>query len=270
MPRLLLALLVFLSIASAPAQAVEAPFIVVVDPGHGGRDPGAVGVSGRTEKSVTLLAGRLLAERLSALPGIIAVMSRTDDRYVSLAGRLHLVASLEADLLVSLHADSLPSRPDLRGASVYTLAAAPSSPEAARKARRENAEDRRLEALDAVADDAVQAILTALMRTFTTERSGRLARAVVAELRPVTRLLSRPHLGADFVVLRSLQTPSVLIELGYLSNVADERLLGDRRHLEGLAGAIASAVARELAQPRRHVVRTTARSGPAAASRIDR
>jgi len=225
-----------------------APPVVVVDAGHGGRDPGAIGPSGLEEKAVTLAVARALAERLRADGAIEVVLTRDDDSGLALAERLAIAAAHEADLLVSLHADSLPRHPEVRGASVYTLSAEASDPEAARKARKENAADARLEVIAAAPDETVRTILTSLMRTSTGRRSTSLARHVAADLAEVAPLLPRAQRSANFVVLRSLHTPSVLVELGYLSNPDDEAALADPDHRHALAGALFRAVTAYLAR----------------------
>jgi N-acetylmuramoyl-L-alanine amidase len=221
--------------------------VVVIDPGHGGRDPGAVAPSGLEEKAVTLAVAQALAARLRAAGEVEVVLTREDDRGLALARRLAIAAAHEADLFVSLHADSLPAHPEIRGASVYTLSAKASDPEAARKARKENAADARLAVIDTAPDETVRTILTSLMRTSTGRRSTTLAGRVASDLAAVTPLLNRPRRSADFVVLRSLHTPSVLVELGYLSNTADAAALADPDHREALAAALFRAVTAYLA-----------------------
>ena len=230
--------------AAEPRRATTAVGlgVVVVDPGHGGRDLGAVGVNGLQEKDVTLAVARRLAARIAASEALTAVLTRVDDQATSLAERLAVAGSVEADLLVSLHADSLPGRPDVRGASVYTSSDRASDAEAARKARRENLADARLTALEGIDDARVRTILTSLLRTAAAERATTFALTLTAELATVTPLLPRPHRAADFVVLRSLRTPSVLVELGYLSNRDDAKALRDPAHQAALADAIFRAI----------------------------
>ncbi len=224
-----------------------APLVVVVDAGHGGRDPGAIGASGLEEKAVTLAVARALAERLRAGGEVEVVLTRDDDTGLALAERLAIAAAHEADLFVSLHADSLPRHPRVRGASVYTLSAEASDPQAARKARKENAADARLEVIATAPDETVRTILTSLMRSSTGRRSTTLAQRVAADLAEVAPLLPRAHRSANFVVLRSLHTPSVLVELGYLSNPEDAAALADPDHRRALAGALFRAVTAYLA-----------------------
>ena len=234
------------SAATPRRRPPPTPPVVVIDPGHGGRDPGAVAPSGLEEKAVTLAVAQALAARLRAAGAVEVVLTREDDRGLALARRLAIAAAHEADLFVSLHADSLPAHPEIRGASVYTLSATASDPEAARKARKENAADARLAVIDTAPDETVRTILTSLMRTSTGRRSTTLAGRVASDLAAVTPLLKRPRRSADFVVLRSLHTPSVLVELGYLSNAADAAALADPDHRAALAAALFRAVTAHL------------------------
>ncbi len=266
----LVTVLAFCLTSMLPGATLGAPLLVVVDAGHGGRDPGAIGVSGIEEKAITLAAARRLVAEFDRLDGLEVIATRLDDRFLSLAERLERIETLDADLLISLHADSLPVRPQLRGASVYTLATIASTAEAARKAHRENAATGDVAIEHSAGESAVRPIVTSLMRRFTTERSVLVAEAIAAELATVTRVLPQPLLAANFFVLRSLDTPSVLVELGYLSNAEDERLLADAEHLNRLVRAIARGVQRALfASPPQPA---SATSGPVDAGRalVDR
>ncbi len=229
------------AVVEAVAEPAPRP-IVVLDPGHGGVDPGAIGPSGLMEKDVVLAVARLLRDRLVEADRIDVVMTRDADRGMTLARRLAIAAEAKADLLLSLHADSLPQEPRLLGASVYTLSQQPSDPEAARKAREENAADERLQVITGQEDETVRAILTSIMRTSTTHRSVRAADEVTTNLRRVTPMINRERRSANFVVLRSLHTPSVLVELGYLSNREDEARLADEAQRARLADALFHAV----------------------------
>ncbi|TVQ35601.1 MAG: N-acetylmuramoyl-L-alanine amidase [Geminicoccaceae bacterium] len=224
-----------------PANAPRRP-VVVIDPGHGGVDPGAIGPSGVFEKDIVLAIGLALRDQLLADGRVEVVMTRETDRALTLARRLQIAAEARADLLLSLHADSLPNTPSFSGASVYTLSQQPSDSDAARKAREENAADERLEVITVQEDETVQAILTSIMRTSTTHRSVRAADKMAGELRRVTPMINRERRSANFVVLRSLHTPSVLVELGYLSNPADEARLQDPAHHQRLADALFRSV----------------------------
>lgn len=220
------------------------PFVVVVDPGHGGKDPGAIGQTLVQEKALTLAIGVRVAEVLATQDSVEVHLTRSRDVGVRLAQRMTKAVEVDADLFISLHADSIPDQPQISGASVYTLSAQPSDVDAARKAQEENAADDRLQIITEHQDETVRTILTSLMRTSTTNRSADFAALLVDELRGVTPLINRNRRFANFVVLRSLRVPSVLVELGYLSNAADEAALLEPDHQDRLAHAIARAVLR--------------------------
>jgi N-acetylmuramoyl-L-alanine amidase len=228
---------------AARAASIVAPQpVVVIDPGHGGIDPGAIGVSGLMEKDVVLDVAHRLRELLVTDGRLVVVMTREGDEALTLARRVAIAAEARADLLLSLHADSLPQAPSLAGASVYTLSQQPSDPDAARRAQSENAADERLDVITTQTDETVRTILTSIMRTSTTQRSVRAADDVAEALRRVTPMINRDRRSANFVVLRSLHTPSVLVELGYLSNLEDEARLADPAHRQRLADALFRSV----------------------------
>lgn len=216
-------------------------YTVVLDPGHGGIDGGAVGSSLVVEKDVTLLFSELLRDRLSNHPRIDVILTRSSDRFVSLTERLMVARRSAADLFISVHADSL-HRGEIRGATLYTLSADGSDDLSRRLARRENRSDL-LAGLDLpemppLASD----ILIDLTRRETESFSVRFARLAIDILDDHIRLIGNPHRSADFFVLRSATTPSVLFELGYLSNVEDEQLLGSRLWLYRTSGYLASSI----------------------------
>ena len=219
---------------------------VVIDPGHGGVDPGAEGPNGLLEKDLTLAVARLLRDRLRGSGGVEVLLTRDGDASLTLARRREIAAAAGADLFVSLHADSLPEQPFVRGAAVYTLSPRPSDAQAARRAQEENAADARVRVIAVQEDETVRAILTSIMQTSTAHRSIAAADRLTDDLGAVTPLVNRARRSANFVVLRSLHTPSVLVELGYLSNADDARLLADPEHLERLAAALHRAVTAHL------------------------
>jgi N-acetylmuramoyl-L-alanine amidase len=227
-----------------PAQraAVERR-VVVIDPGHGGRDGGAIGVSGTVEKEIVLAVALKLRDRLLATGRYDVVLTREEDTYVGLRDRLTVARGARADAFISLHADSL-ANPALRGASVYTLSDTASDREAEELARMHNKADI-LNGLDlSEHDPEVQRILIDLAQRDTNNRSIDLAGLIVAELGKVTAMLRRDQRHAGFVVLKSPDVPSVLVELGFLSNPTDEANLRDRDHRAGLADALSSALDR--------------------------
>lgn len=217
--------------------------IIVIDPGHGGVDPGAIGSTMKIlEKNVALRMGLALRSRLEATGRYQVIMTRDDDRIVRLRDRLEIARQSAGELFVSLHADSLVKAPKVSGASVYTLSERASNDEAARLARKENRADI-LAGIDlSHQEDIVTEILIDLAQRDANNKSIELAEALVQELGDVTRMARRRRAQAGFVVLKSPDMPSVLIELGYLSNPADEKALANDAHIAALASAVARAI----------------------------
>jgi N-acetylmuramoyl-L-alanine amidase len=217
--------------------------IVVIDPGHGGVDPGAIG--SRTsilEKEVALRTGLALRRQLEATGRYKVVMTRSDDRSLRLRDRLRVARESEGELFISLHADSMGRVREVRGASVYTLSERASNDEAARLARKENRADI-LAGIDlSDQEDIVTEILIDLAQRDANNKSVKLAELLVEELKGTTKMAKRRRAQAGFVVLKSPDMPSVLIELGYLSNPADEKALADDGHIARLATAVTQAI----------------------------
>jgi N-acetylmuramoyl-L-alanine amidase len=224
--------------------------VVVIDPGHGGVDPGAVGSGGTYEKDVVLAMGLELRRQLEATGRYTVIMTRDADRIVRLRDRLRVARESDGELFLSLHADSLVRAPDVRGASVYTLSEQASNQEAARLARKENRADI-LAGVDlSDQEDIVTEILIDLAQRDANNKSVQVAEHFVGQLKSVTKMARQRRSQAGFVVLKSPDMPSVLIELGYLSNAADERALRDPAHLAGLARAMVAAVDQHFAPER--------------------
>lgn len=230
---------------ASPSPAAPLPgiarWVIAIDPGHGGRDPGAISRTGVYEKQITLAAARALRDELQALKRYRVVLTRNRDVFIRLRDRIAIARAAGADLFVSLHADKMPN-PSVRGLSVYTLSERASDAEAAWLAERENKAD----ILHGVnlkgAAPEVTNILIDLAQRETMNESARIAQLLVSELRSETILLPKTHRVAGFAVLKAPDVPSVLVELGYLSNAADERLLRSPEHRRKLARAIASAI----------------------------
>jgi N-acetylmuramoyl-L-alanine amidase len=224
---------------------------VALDPGHGGVDGGAVR-EGVVEKHVVLNFAHRLARRLRAA-GFDVVMTREADVFVPLVARVARAREARADLLLSIHADTVEAG-DASGVSVYTLAAEASDPQTAALAERENAVDRLGGADIAAAGEDVAQALVALVERETMARSERLGRALIEGFRlRVPLLAGRPHRHARFRVLKGPDLPSALIELGFLSNAEDRARLGDPEWRDAaLSGVVAavSAWADELRAPR--------------------
>lgn len=239
---MILAALVAVGALSSLASSALADYRVVLDAGHGGRDGGATGRLGTREKEVTLAFARLVRDALDDEPGIQVIMTRDDDTAIRLDDRVTLGRSSEADLFVSIHADSIRHR-GVRGASVYTLADQASDEVAQSLAEGQTRSDL-LAGFDApIESEPVADILLDLMRRETEAFSHAFAERAVRSLGKHTRMIRNPHRYGDFRVLRAPDVPSVLIELGYLSNRRDERLLRDESWLRSTADVLAAAIA---------------------------
>lgn len=222
---------------AARASAGPLP-LVVLDPGHGGRDPGAIGTRGTHEKRIVLSAALELKKVLESGGRCRVAMTRTGDRFVALGDRVEFARRRQAALFVSLHADSAPGA---RGASVYTLGNS-SDALAGALARRENLADRAGGLRLPSVPPEVQAILLSLMRAETRAGSARMANLVVEELGEDVPLLPNTHRQAGFVVLKAPEIPSVLVEMGFLSHPADEAALRRADHRAKLARALGRAI----------------------------
>ncbi|MDP1960706.1 MAG: N-acetylmuramoyl-L-alanine amidase [Reyranella sp.] len=219
------------------------PKLVFLDPGHGGKDPGAQGVRGTQEKSVVMAIARELQRELQAGGRYRVMLTRSSDSYVALRERVARAQAAKADLFLSLHADSC-ENPDVRGASVYTLSEQATDRETAALAARENRADAVVAGMR-LADkpDIVASTLVAMAQRGTVNDSRRLAETIVQGFsRSGVRLLPRTHRQAGFAVLTSPDIPAALVELGYLSNPQDEKLLTVRQHQIALARALRGSV----------------------------
>ncbi len=215
--------------------------VVVIDPGHGGVDPGAIAVTRKREKDITLAVARQLATKLES-SGYRVVLTRSRDIFVPLQGRVRIARDANADLFISLHADSVRNR-DVRGATVYTLSDRASDAEAAELAESENRADTLAGLPAAGRDNTLADILTAMSYRASVNGARDLAGLVVSSLRESNiRLNDRPHRSAGFAVLKAPDIPSVLIEMGYLTSRSDADLLVTSAHQRKIAAAIASAV----------------------------
>lgn len=214
--------------------------VVVIDPGHGGVDPGALGRS-HHEKEIVLEAAETLARKLEQTGRYKVVMTRDRDVFVRLRDRIAIARRAGADLFMSLHADSIGDK-SLRGLSVYTLSETASDDEAAALAASENKVDI-IAGID-LSDQApeVTDILIDLAQRRTKNLSARLAAYVVEEMGDVTPLLRRPHRFAGFAVLKAPDVPSVLVELGFLSNPTDHKNLHSAAFRDKIAEGLARAV----------------------------
>ena len=228
--------------ATAEALARSEDMIVVIDPGHGGIDPGAV-EGGIREADLTLIMAAEVAVMLDALPRVQTVLTRTGDTYVSLSDRLTLAREVGADLFISLHADALED-PAVEGATVYTLA--PDSSDAATRRIVERHERGDLLAgmdLQGV-EDRVATALMSLARAETGPAARRFADALVAAMiREGVRMNENPRRAANFAVLTAPDFPSVLVEMGFLSHPQDRAVLATSEGRARIARAITDMVA---------------------------
>ncbi len=225
------------------------PFTIVIDPGHGGIDGGATGSNGTVEKLVTLAFARELKERLGVLPGVRVFLTRDDDRFIALDERVRIARQLDASLFVSIHADTIRDK-TLRGATVYTLSDKASDEVAHAVAQQENLSDAIGGVEVVVEDQNVADILIDLTRRETMQFSVKFARALVESIQKKAKTINHPHRSAGFRVLKAPDVPSVLVELGYLSNPEDEKLVSDPawRHnvLDEMAKAIGEYASEQL------------------------
>lgn len=217
--------------------------VIAIDAGHGGKDPGAIGRKGTKEKDVVLNIAKCLERQIKRQPGMKAVMTRKGDYYVSLRNRIAKARSQKADLFISIHADANPSR-KLTGSSVYILSENGASSEAARwLANSENAYDSKFAGTQLQAKNkVVSSMLLDLSLSDTIDRSLDLASGVLKELKSVNNLLRRKVESAGFVVLKSPDIPSMLIETAFISNPNEEKRLKTSKYQEKLAKAILNGV----------------------------
>lgn len=221
--------------------------LVVIDAGHGGHDPGASGQRGEKEKALTLALALSLREALLADRRVRVALTRDEDRFLALEERSGIARRLKADLFVSIHADASES-PDATGATVYTLSDRGSDAVADAVAKRENKADTVNGVELGGKSDAVTAILVSLSQREMRERSKAFGALVLREGQAAVRFHKDPEREAAFVVLKSLDLPSALIEAGYISSPDDARALSSPEWRRGFAKAVASAIEIYLAR----------------------
>lgn len=226
------------SVWAAPVRKpIPKPKLIALDPGHGGHDPGALGTRGTREKGVVFTVASDLARELRAGGRYRVMLTRTSDTYVPLRERVARATEAKADLFLSIHADSHPDR-DVRGASVYTLSEDATDREAAALAQRENQSDPTV-----APSSTVARALIAMSQRGTVNDSCKFASTIVGTFgRSGILLLPRTHREAGFAVLTSPDIPAALVELGYLSNPRDEKLLTVRQHQMALARALRASM----------------------------
>lgn len=231
---------------SALARESDEPrgrdLVIAIDPGHGGRDPGAIGPGGTLEKDIALQVSRRLKAEIDGMTGFRAVMSRDSDVFLPLVDRVQFARKSDADLFLSIHADAFRD-PRARGSSIYALSTNGATSEAAKwLANRENAADM----IGGVSlddrDDMVASVLLDLSQTATIESSLDVGDTIMGRISGVTRVHRRSVQQAGFVVLKAPDVPSLLVETAFISNPHEERQLRDPDHQRKLARAIRGGV----------------------------
>ena len=221
----------------SPGEKISKSKIIVLDPGHGGVDPGAIGLQGSYEKKIVLMAAKSIEKILVKSGRYDVTLTRTSDRFIPLRKRVAIARRARADLFISLHADSIKNGA-VRGATVYTLSENASDREAAQLAERENKSDL-IAGIDLNSESQeVTDILIDLVQRETMNQSAVFAGAVVQEITKKIKTHRRPHKFAGFAVLKALDIPSILLEMGYLSNIEDETLLNSETFQKKLGLAI--------------------------------
>ncbi|UOG92864.1 MAG: N-acetylmuramoyl-L-alanine amidase [Candidatus Thiothrix sulfatifontis] len=226
----------------AGSEPSKGKFIVVIDPGHGGKDPGAVGANGTQEKEVVLQVARKLKARIDREKGMKAILTRDSDKFIPLRERMDIAHKHKADLFVSVHADANPSS-RVSGSSVYILSENGASSEAARVlAESENSYELKFGGRHT--SDRIASVLLDLSQNAMMDRSLSLAKGVLNELTKVNNPLRRRVESARFVVLRSPDIPSMLVETAFISNPTEEKRLRTAEYQQKLASAMFQGIKR--------------------------
>ena len=221
---------------------------VVLDPGHGGEDPGAIGRGGSQEKAVTLAIARRLKAKIDAVPNMRSALTRDGDYFIPLHQRVAKARRIQADLFVSVHADAF-IKPTARGSSVFVLSENGASSSAARwLAQRENAADLIGGVNLGVKDPHLARTLLDLSQTATLNDSLKLGRAVLGELGGINALHKGQVEQAGFAVLKAPDIPSILVETAFISNPEEERRLVDEDYQDRMADAILKGIRRYFAR----------------------
>lgn len=218
------------------------PFTVMIDPGHGGEDPGAIGPSGTREKDVVLAISRLLKKRIDAMPGMRAYLTRDADIFIPLGVRVAKARQVRADLFISVHADAF-IQPSARGSSVFTLSEKGATSTAAKwLAQTQNDADLVGGVKINTKDKYLAHTLLDLTQTATINDSVRLANSVLKQLGGINRLHKNQVEQAGFAVLKAPDIPSILVETAFISNPDEEAKLVNRAHQERIADAMLQGI----------------------------
>jgi N-acetylmuramoyl-L-alanine amidase len=226
--------------ALSRARAALRRPLIMLDPGHGGHDPGAIAPDGVFEKHITLASAFTLREHLLATGRYQVRMTRTSDVFVTLEGRVADAVAAKADLFLAMHCDHLPT-PNLRGASIFTLSGDASDGLAAGLANDENSADNFGGSGNGVSPQ-VAGILASLETRATRISSANFAQDIKAAFKGTVPLLPDPTRSANFAVLRDPSTPSNLLEMGCLTNPLDEKLLTSPAHRSLMAARLTDAI----------------------------
>jgi len=228
--------------AVAPADKADRRPVIVLDPGHGGLDNGAINSAGLVEKDIVLAFAQRLREHLEATGRYRVIMTREGDMFVPLGDRVRIAQQHRAALFLSVHADILRESPGVRGATVYTGSKLATDTESAQLADKENDADRAAGVTAQVDNDQVANILLDLTMRETRAFSNVLATKLVGGLGQVIRMNKNPHRSARFIVLTAPDTPSALLEIGYLSSTRDADLMNSPEWRDRTTAALAKAI----------------------------
>ena len=236
-------------VTSKPASRSGKRKIIVIDAGHGGVDPGAIGYSGTYEKNITLSMAKELKEMLDKKGKYTVYLTRSRDVFIPLRERVKISRSHDADLFISVHADSARNRKAV-GLSVYTLSETASDKEAAALAEKENKADIVAGLNFAEHSKEVSDILLNLAQRETNNSSAEFATLLSRQMSKVAKTVSNTHRFAGFAVLKAPDVPSVLLELGYLSNPTEERQLRQKSYRRKLVEAAVKAIDQYFQNPK--------------------
>ena len=218
---------------------INKKYIIVIDPGHGGKDPGAIGINGTFEKDINLLFAKIIRSVLSS-SNIKVKLTRKDDRYLYLRERINFAEKLKADLFISIHADASKNR-KASGFSIFSLSDKASDKEAKKLAQRENNSDFIGGLKIRHSDPLIKDNLIKIFQRQTMNESSKFANIVIKNITKLS-INNRGHRNAGFVVLKSLTTPSILVELGFITNKKEEKLLNDKRYLIKISKIISLSI----------------------------
>ena len=220
-------------------EKIKKNFIVVIDPGHGGKDPGAIGVNGTFEKDINLLFAKIIKSVLSS-NNVKVKLTRIDDRYLYLRERINFAEKAKADLFISIHADASKNR-NASGFSIFSLSNKASDNEARELAQRENKSDFIGGLKIRHSDPLIKDNLIKIFQRQTMNESSKIANIVIRNIKKLS-IKNRGHRNAGFVVLKSLTTPSILVELGFITNKKEEKLLNNKRYLTKISKIISLSI----------------------------